>query len=386
MTLFSNTNSRSRTIILLIMIMTPILTCLADISFSQPSPPLIHAYYFKSLPSDYKKQEMLIASLKDTGANTLILELPMNEQGFPDISSIPNSVYLAHQAGLKLHIVLPTRQMPGIISQHKDWEDSQYALGSGTVQSTGKLDLFNKAAVDYLTSLAREIASYSVDALLLGPDFYYAPVEGIGQAAREQTVIDLKWAPDPRTLFKKVSRSSDGPIIEEYGEHYGKWTALKRDRLLHVFDQVRKAGRSVNAGLKIGVPIPVIMPVTTADKIFTLFAYDVSAFRKMNSDYFWTAIEYRDIKLKQNLTNRQAMEQLSRMANSAITAVKSPEQVVLCLQATTEAGMVIPLFEMEEITELARSSGKTGIAYIIGPDATVNRTFMKKIFRNQAQR
>ena len=356
-----------------------------ELACAQTSEQLVRAYYFKRMPSDYNKQELLIASLKDTGANTIILELPMNDHGFPDLRNIPNSVYLAHQAGLKLYIVLPTRQFPGILSQHGEWEDNQYALGSGTVQSTGKLDLFNKAVVDYLASLAKEIASYSVDALLLGPDFYYAPTEGIGPAALEQTKIDLKWAPDPRTLFKKVRRVPEGTIIEEYGENYGKWTTFKRDRLLYVFDQIRKAGRSVNGGLKIGIPIPVVMPVTTADKIFTQFAFDINEFRKLNSDYYWTAIEYRDIKTRLNLSSRQAMEQLSRIANSANTAVKMPDQVILALQATTETGSVIPLFEMEEITGLVRSSGKTGIAYIMAPNAMVNRTFMKKIFALQAQ-
>jgi hypothetical protein len=384
MTIFRNTNSRA--LIILFLSMFLIGDRLVETSLAQPSAQLVHAYYLKKMPSDYKKQESLIASLKDTGANTIILELPMNEQGLPDLRKIPDSVYLAHQAGLKLHVVLPTRQFPGIIAQHKDWEDIQYDLGSGTVQATGKLDLFNREAVEYVASLAREIASYSVDALLLGPDHYYAPVEGIGPAAREQTMADLKWAPDPRMLFKKVNSGPDGIIIEAYGEYYTRWTALKRDRLLYVFEQIRKAGRSVNAGLKIGIPIPVVMPVTAADRIFTQFAYDMNAFRKLNSDYYWTAIEYRDIKSKQNLSYRQTKEQLSRIANSAATAVKLPEQVIIALQATTEAGKVIPLFEMEEITELARSSGETGIAYIIGPDAVVNRPFMKKMFKSQAQR
>lgn len=354
-------------------------------SLAQSSSQVVRAYYFKKLPADYKKKEVLIASLKDTGANTVILELPMSEQGFPDLGKIPDSVYLAHQAGLKIYIVLPTRQISGILSQHKDWEDARYDLGSGTIQPTGKLDLFNRTVVVYLASLAKEIASFSVDALLLGPDFYYAPVEGIGPAAREQTMIDLKWAPDPRMLFKKVINGPDGVIIEKYGENYGKWTELKRDRLLYVFDQIRKAGRSVNAGLKIGIPIPVVMPVTTVDQIFTEFAYDMSAFRKMNCDYYWTAIEYLNIKSKKDLTYRQTMEQVSRIANSAVTTVKLPDQVILALQATTEHGRMLPLYEIEEISELVRNSGETGIAFIVGQDAAVNRTFMKKIFRSQAQ-
>jgi len=375
----------SQRITILIISLFLILCTLLGTLFAQSSSQLIHAFYFKSLPSTYKAQELLFASLKDSGANTIILELPMNEQGVPDLGRIPDAVYLAHQAGFKLHIVLPTRQFPGILSKHRDWEDAQYALGSGTVQATGKLDLFNQAAVEYVASLAKEIASYSVDALLLGTDFIYSPVEGIGPSAREQTLIDLKWAPDPRLLFRKVVRGPDGPIIEEYGEYYRRWTELKRDRLLNVFAHIRKASRTVNAGIKFGIPIPVVIPVTTEDQIFTRFAYDMNAFRKLDCDYFWTAIDYRDIKSRQNLTYRQTMEQLSRIATSAIKAAKVPSKVILTLQATSETGTLIPMFEMEEITGLIRSSGDTGIAYIIGPDTIVNRTLMKKMFRNQAQ-
>jgi hypothetical protein len=50
-----------------------------------------------------------------------------------------------------------------------------------------------------------------------------------------------------------------------------------------------------------------------------------------------------------------------------------------------EAGKLIPLFEIEKITELVRSSGETGIVGSIGPDATVNRMFMKTILNSRAQ-
>jgi hypothetical protein len=34
--------------------------------------------------------------------------------------------------------------------------------------------------------------------------YFDALVEGISLATGEQVVIDLKWSPEPRTLFKKV--------------------------------------------------------------------------------------------------------------------------------------------------------------------------------------
>jgi len=376
---------KKRTFMILFVFVIVIADWLSGTCFAQNPAQFVKAYYFKSMPAEYAKQELLIASLKDTGANTIILELPLNEEGVPDLRRIPNSVYLAHQAGLKFHIVLPMRRLPGVLSQHSGWEDTQYDLGSGTVQSTGKLDLFNNDAVAYLASLAKEIASFSVDALLLDRDFFYAPVEGIGPAAREKTLIELNWAPDPRQLFKKVVKGPNGIVIEEYGEYFKKWTALKRDRLLNVFDQIKTAGRSVNSGIKIGISVPVVLPVSTAGMLFTQFAYDISAFQKYSCDYYWTAIEYRDIRADENLTYGQMMEQLSRMALSAITAVGSREQVILALQATTKSGKMVPLFQMEEVANLVRNSGETGIAFIIGPDVVVNRTLMKKIFRNQAQ-
>jgi hypothetical protein len=85
--------------------------------------------------------------------------------------------------------------------------------------------------------------------------FYDAPVEGIGPATGEQAVYDLnvydlKWFPDPRALFKKVVRGADGPIIEEYREDYGKWTALKRTVSCLFSIRSGKRAAPMNAGLK----------------------------------------------------------------------------------------------------------------------------------------
>ena len=97
------------------------------------------------------------------------------------------------------------------------------------------------------------------------------------------------------------------------------------------FRSDQESGLLRNANLKIGIPIPVIMPLTTTDRIFTQFAYDMSAFRKHNSDFSWTAIEYRNIKSKQNLTYLQTLEQFSRMAKSAITDWQINGTGLMCL-------------------------------------------------------
>jgi len=55
----------------------------------------------------------------------------MSEKGLHDLTKRSDSVYLAHQAGLKLPDIHPTRQLIKVISRHKDCEDAQYALGSG---------------------------------------------------------------------------------------------------------------------------------------------------------------------------------------------------------------------------------------------------------------
>ena len=103
----------------------------------------------------------------------------------PDKDYYPNIVYLAHQAGLRIYFILPVRNIPTVLADHPSWEDMRYDLQSGTTQPTGRLNLFNQEVVAYLSALFKDLASYSIDGILLGEDFYYSETEGMQSNALE---------------------------------------------------------------------------------------------------------------------------------------------------------------------------------------------------------
>ena len=104
-------------------------------------PALTNAFFLPTVPADYAKLEKYFATLKDGGANTVIIGPPAG--GVPDADALPNIVYLAHAAGLRIYFSLPSRGWTDALREHPEWEDMRYDLNSGTLQGTGKLDLFH---------------------------------------------------------------------------------------------------------------------------------------------------------------------------------------------------------------------------------------------------
>jgi len=179
MTSFLTTNSRSAVVLVLSMVL--IWVCMAGAPSAQPSAQLVHAYYFNRMPTEYKKQEFAHCFTERYGGEYHHPGTADERSGCARASQpFPTQCILRTRQDSNSMSYCPTPTIARHCFKAQGLGDTQYALGSGTVQSTGKLDLFNREAVEYLASLAKEIASYSVDALLLGPDFYYSPVEGIG--------------------------------------------------------------------------------------------------------------------------------------------------------------------------------------------------------------
>ena len=353
-------------------------------SRASASMPYVNAFSVTKLPKSYPSMEAFFASLRNTGANTVIIDLPMTDAGFPAMNVIPNVVYLAHQAGFKLFVVLPTRRLDGPLSKHDDWEDMRYDLSSERYERTGKLDLFQQPAVDYLAALAKELAAFSVDAVLLGRDFSYGPTEGMSRFAVNDASQRLGSDLHPSKLYRKIENGPDGPFVRNFTELFQRWTALKRDRLLAVYQAIAKSVHTANSTVKVGIPVPITYPLMNTGEIFTQHSYDMNAFRNLNVDYFWTGIPYRALQKQQGLSNRQTTELVSRIAHAAVTASKDAAKTIIVVPMADEnASQNYPFSEIEEITALIKQAGETGRAYGINPGVSVNREFTNKLFRRQ---
>jgi len=337
----------------------------------------VNAFYLNTVPTDYAAAEKLFRSLKNGGANTIILR-PIIEQGRINKNALANNVYLAHQAGLSMFVIIPTRGMAAALDEHPEWEDVRYFPGNGALLPAGKLDLFNPHVIVYLTDFFKDIASYSVDGILLDEDFCYSDMEGMSQKALERYRRKFRSSFNPG---KELAKTVDSEIheIQSYGEGFWSLARLKNDILLLLLKNIMQSSQAVNKKVKIGIPLH-ITSFAQAKEQFAWFAYDMAAFKTMNVDLYWAAIPHREIRAQQNLSYQKSMEVLSRTVQSVINIMNDPSKIVFAVQTTSSSGDLLPNSEIEEAIEMVKHAGEPGIAFMINSGTIVPAVLTKKTF------
>lgn len=345
----------------------------------------MNAFYLTALPDTYDQQERFFKSLREGGANAVILSSEKADR-LPDLETLPNTVFLAHQARLKIYFVLPLRALPSVLAENPEWEDMRYDLGSGTIQPTGRLDLFHPAVVEYLAAAFREIASYSVDGVLFNVDFYYGDSEGMSRLAMDEYEKRHDKALIVSRAITRTAKVEGGRVAAvEYGEGYQEWTTLKKERLVETLRAITAAARTVNKSIAFGIPLHV-PGLNAPEDAFRKYAYDMNDFQAIPLDFYWAALMHRTIRERQGITSyKKGMEELGRIAQAANTAVQDPSRVIIVLQTGTGARL-LPLSEIEEATAVTRKSGGANIAYQLDPYGTLSTEFSKKLFRRDTKK
>lgn len=335
----------------------------------------VNGFYVNALPADNGDLERFLSGLRNTGATHILLQLPLRSDGHPDVSLLSNTAYLVHQAGLRIAVIIPTRRLPGLIAEHGDWEDRSYDPATASVRRSGLIDLFRPEAVAYLERLAKTVAAYAIDGILLGSDFRLSATDGLGPSALASAKRTLGRPVRPKEMFLGSVSGEGGPVISKYGDRFPAWASLKRDQLADVFAAVQRAARSVKPAITVGVHVPLVLPVSVPEELLARYSFDVKAFRRLGADHYWTVLDH------QETTVRQAQESISRSACAAMTMVRDPERLILVVPSVNASGGALPLAEIEEATELVRQSGRSGIAYMIAPGAVPPGTFTSKLFK-----
>jgi hypothetical protein len=351
---------------------------------SQGASGQLNAFYLTSLPATYDQQERFFKSLREGGANAVILA-PDKADRLPDLEVLPNIVFLAHEARLKIYFVLPVRSLPAVLQENPEWEDMRYDLGSGTIQPTGRLDLFNPAVVEYLAAAYREIASYSVDGILFGVDFYYGDAEGMSRLAMDEYEKRHDKALIISRAITKTEKVDGGYVAVGYGEGYQEWTTLKKERLVETLRAVIAAARTVNKSIAFGIPLH-MQGLNAPEDAFRKYAYDMNDFQAIPLDFYWTAIMHRKLREQQGFTSyKKSLDELGRISRSANESVKESTRVIIVLQTGT-GSRLLPLSEIEEATAVTRKSGDANIAYKLDPYGTLSAQFSKKLFRRDTNK
>lgn len=353
-------------------------TSYPDESHSQHAIRPVNAFLMTSIPSDYPVLEKLMPVLREGGVDTIIIG-PLQPTDLPDMDLLPNLVYLAHQAGLRIFFILPVRNIPRVLAEHPEWSDVRYDLGSGTLQPADRINLFDPDAAEFLVKTFKEIASYSIDGILFGPDFFYGETEGMTQPVLDEYKRRYGTALVMGRAISRVGGGDKGPIVLEYGEGYRQWAEMKRDRLKELLDKVVIACRAVNPGIVFGVPLFADGLSSSVDML-DRYGHDVKAFSDSGVEVFWMLLLHRDIRAEQGLGYKKAMEHISRAAQAAAAVVKPPSKTVIALQTSVQ-GKALPFSEIEEAAAIVKKSEWTFIALTIGPDTLLPVSLTKKIFR-----
>jgi hypothetical protein len=345
----------------------------------------VSALYLLTPPSDYKAFQDLVLSYRDSGANTLIIR-PVSIRGSVDKQMLAKAVFFAHTSGMRLFVILPTRGMSFLLDDHPDWEDMYYNVNNRTVEPAGKLDLFNPSVTVYLSDLFRDIAGYSVDGILLDEDFYYGDTEGLSDLAMAR--YKKKYG-SSYSVRSELGRLKGDALLnhqpEEYGEGFWNLAELKKNTLLVLLKNIMQSSRSANKEVKFGIALHIPGLFLKEKHVLAWYAHDMSAFKKMDINYFWLVIPHRDIRAQQDINYKKSIEAVARMATSSLSVVNDPGKVIIAVQAFSSSGKALPLTEIEEVSAQAKKAGDPGIAFMVEPDTQLPPELTKKIFKHQQE-
>jgi hypothetical protein len=374
--------SRAATFIIIVIVFCAVLIASPAAYSAQTGQ--INALYLLTLPSSYETLEKLAAGYKESGANTLIIK-PMSSTGSIDKRLLSNTVFLAHSAGMKVFVVAPTRELAVALEKNAAWEDMRYDLSSGTAQPTGRLDLFNPYATVYLTDFFRDIASYSVDAILLDEDFYYGDTEGMTGKAMERYKQKYGTVFNSASAFWKLKPLIAGnQNIEEYGEEFWNFAEIKKNILILLLNNIIQASKAANKDIRIAVPLHVPRVLLTEKELLAWYSYQMSSFKKIGVSFFWIPIFHRNIREQQDLTYKKTIEAVSRIVTASRT-LADPARVLFGIQTVLNSGSMLPLSEIEDVADQAKKAGTPDIAFMLRADTELPAELTRKTFKRQPE-
>jgi hypothetical protein len=90
------------------------------------------------------------------------------------------------------------------------------------------------------------------------------------------------------------------------------------------------------------------------------------------------------MRSEMSLNYKMTLQKVSRIALSSVSLAGSGSRAVIALQAGADSDKVLPLSEIEDISEQVKKAGEPGIALMVEADAAVPPELTRKIFRGAA--
>ena len=327
----------------------------------------VRAYYLKNMPADFGKIAKLFAIFQETGANMVIVGQASN--GAPLSQKIlANVVFLAHQKGLKLYVVVPTRGNSSLLASHSEWEDRRYDIRKGSIVTSRMIDLFNLGAQKAIIASVKDAVSSLADGILLGEDFLLAEGDGMGRAAMDAYKRKFNHDLNADRIFASTDNRN---------EEYEGFIRMKQDMLVDTAQKIIETSRETNRSVRFGMPLPFDRYADVLDRL-PEYRRTVKTLQGVTADFYWINLPHHE---QEGLNYRKGMEAIARTAMIVSDAAGDQRKVMIVLPLLSFSGNVLASTEVEEATDMSHKGGKTFVAYEVKGTMPLNSQLMKKLFR-----
>jgi hypothetical protein len=268
----------------------------------------------------------------------------------------------AHKFGLRLIAVLPVRSLTaGLPDEELDrrWD----SVAPQPVADRLHVDLFAAEAFDRLARIAQDAAAAGPDAIWLGPDFSFAPDEGVSAGALEEVAKALQREVKPAELFAELTPDAGGRLTRGGNAlPYAAFCEVRSRQAARAAARMIDAVKQRHPSCRLGV---IVDSGVAEDSLVGLrdAAVDLEALAALPVEDLVMDFEPRAFRVARGLTGEKAYASMTELSARFKAAVRREARGVVALRALAAGGSrTMPRWEIDESVAALLGAGAFGVA------------------------
>ncbi len=275
---------------------------------------------------------------------------------------------LAHRNDLELFAWMTTRYADYGMEDREGLACRAYDLGRREYVRTRGLSVILPEVRSHLVRLYRDLARYPIDGILIQDDLILHHNEDFNP--RVMRIYQLSTGKEslPSRFYQGIYRDHQGRfLVQEYTPDFWEWSRWKRDRLLDLADELRRAAiaeRVQKPGLKFGINF-YYETVTAPEHALAWFSQELEPAVSRRYDFYAIMLYHRQMQKELGLSKARTQSLVKKGTQYACKVVGDPGKVLLKLQTVDfERGTRIPNSEMSELFSIFLQEPRAGWALI----------------------
>ncbi len=272
---------------------------------------------------------------------------------------------LAHRNNLRIFAWMTTRYADYGIEDREDLACRAYDLGSRRYLKTRGLCVLLPEVRAHLAGLYRDLSLYPIDGILLQDDLILRHNEDFNPRAVELYNKETGRDALPQRFYRGIYRNRSGRwVVDNYTDEFWLWARWKRDKILDLTDELRKAAATQKPGLQFGINC-YYETVTEPEHGLAWFSQELHVAAKRDYDFYAIMLYHRQMQKEMGLSSNRTEAVVAEGVRYACLAAGDPSRVLLKLQTVDwDTGMRIPNTELGRMFSHLKKQPSAGWALI----------------------